>query len=227
MGIGAAGGFEAGVGFGEAFADLAAAGHTEVLFGTPAAGGKALGIVQKIEAVAGSTEILFIAEREVRLHGGTHTVDMAVGVLAGENILTCGEGIEVPVVGQELDGEVMVALAGAAFGGDEGVFAEGVGFIPAKRFIAVRSSVLGIAGDAARGQVGLNGVESLVEDFEGVRRLGELLGVNEANAEFVVGVGGETVLVPEMGSDGGCEFANQTVDFGLGGFVAGGGVGTG
>src|SRR6516164_9452498 len=80
------------------------------------------------------------------------------------------------------------------------------------------------AGEAAGRQMGGDGIERLVENLESIGRGGELVGVEQADGDFVVGVGGETVVVPEMLGDGGGEVAYNAVDLLLRGLVSGGGI---
>ena len=63
MRVGAAGRFKTGMGFGQALADLAAAGSAKVFIRSPAAGGEALGGAEKLKAVARRAKV-FLRRRD-------------------------------------------------------------------------------------------------------------------------------------------------------------------
>ena len=67
---------------------------------------------------------------------------MAVGVLKGENVIACGEGVEVGLVFQVALGHVAVERLAAALIGEKQIFRQGVGFVPGIRSILVRTSAL-------------------------------------------------------------------------------------
>ena len=82
------------------------------------------------KAVAGGGEVVLAAVDEVGLHGGVERVDVAVGVLAGQNVVAFGERVEVGVVLKEAAGELAVAVACSACVGEVEVFGQRVGFVP-------------------------------------------------------------------------------------------------
>src|ERR1019366_511485 len=73
VGVGAARSLKAGVGLGEALADLTATGLAKLLIRSPAAGGETL-FTHKVEAVAGRAKMLLAAEHQIGLHGAAHCV---------------------------------------------------------------------------------------------------------------------------------------------------------
>ena len=92
-------------------ADFAAARNAEELIRAPAAGGKALCRAQKIKTVFRGAEMLRVAQYQVGLHRGAEGVHVAVGVLAGQNIFTARERIEVEIVFDEAAGQFAIARA--------------------------------------------------------------------------------------------------------------------
>ena len=129
----------------------------------------------------------------MRLHGAGKGVDMAVGVFTWENILACCEWVEVPVVGEIAGGEVAIAVAGAAAVGDEEVLGQRVGLIPAEGIVGVRAGVLLVAGECAWRHKRQCCVDGCIESGKGSGVAGELMGVEQADGDFVVGVCGKAV----------------------------------
>ena len=92
------------MGLGQALADLPAARRAEIFIRAPSSGRETLGRADKVKAILRCAQMLLAAQHKPRLHGAAHRVHMAVGMLAGEYILTRGKGIPVPVIRQEPDG---------------------------------------------------------------------------------------------------------------------------
>jgi hypothetical protein len=67
---------------------------------------------------------------------------VAVRVLSGENVLTSGQGIKVPVIGKKALGQVTVAVAGASGIGEEEILRQSVELIPAKGLVRVGPGIL-------------------------------------------------------------------------------------
>lgn len=70
----------------------------------------------------------------------------------------------------------------------------------------------------------LHGIQSLAESLQRARRLSELVRIQKPDGNFVVGVGREAIVAPEIGRDGGREVAHDAMNFFLRALVAGGGV---
>ena len=212
------------MGLGEAFGEFVGVGFDEAFVGAPASGDVALG-EDEGEAVLRCGEVLLAAVGEVGLHGGAEAVDVAVGVLAGEDVFVQGERAEVGVVLEEALGELAVARAGSALVGEVEVFGKGVGLVPCPGDVFVRAGGHLGAVEGFGGEERQDGVGGAVEDGEGLRILCELMRVDEAAVGLVEGVGGDAVVFVEFFADGGGEAGDETLNLGLGGFVAGDGVG--
>ena len=102
--VDAAGCLEAAVGVGERVGEAVGAGLAGRLSFGPQPPVAKLCSETKLEAVACGFEMLLAAVDEVGLHGGGERVDVAVGVLSGEDVLAVGERIEVGVVLKEAAG---------------------------------------------------------------------------------------------------------------------------
>src|ERR1700733_2755630 len=97
MPVGSARGLETGMGFVQALPQAPLAGLEQAFIWSPASGGVTL-LGQHGKAVAGSAQMLFAAESQIGLHGGTESVDVAIGVLAREHVDSFRQGIEGGVV---------------------------------------------------------------------------------------------------------------------------------
>ena len=195
--VGAAGSFEAGVGAVERLGELIGAGGAEGFVGTPAAGGEAL-LANEAEAVLGGAEMLVAAVGEIGLHGGGERVEVAVGVLAGEDVLIFGERVEVSVVFKEAGGELAETRAGAALVGEIEVFGESVGLVPAEGNVGHGAGLHLVPVEGFGREEGEDDVGGFVEDVESDGVGGELVGVDEAAGDLVGGVGGETVAFVKL-----------------------------
>jgi hypothetical protein len=225
--IGAAGGFEAGVGIGEAGAVVAGTGNAEGFVGSPAAGRIALGVADEGESVAGGAEMLFAAEDEVRLGGGAEGVDVTVGVLAGEDVAALGKRVEVVAILEEAFCEGEIAGIAGAVVSEEEIFGEGVALVPGPGNVGVGAGGHFGTGEGLGRKEGEDDVGRVSEDFEGVGIVRELVSVDEAAGGFVGGVSGEGIVAPEIRRDGLGVSADKAGDFGLRRLVAGGGIGAG
>ena len=172
---------------GEAVAESAAAGSDEGFVGTPSAGGEALG-AEHGEAVAGGAEMLLAAGGQIGLRSAGQRVDVAVGVLAGEDVLAVSKGIEVPRIGEEAPGEIAITVASAALPGEEEVFGQGVGLVPCVGLVFGVQRGLLVTGERTGRQRWQGGVERGVEYLEGVGVGGELVRIKEAELEAFQGV---------------------------------------
>ena len=233
VGVAAAGGFEAFVGFGKAGVEVAAFGGAEAFVGAPASGGEALRGDDHVEGVACGAEVLLAAGGEVCLHGGAEGVAEAVGVMAGEDVFVFGEWVEPGLVEEIAGGHLLVAVACASLGGEEEIFGQGVGLVPAVVVGGVVADgcaplALGlVAVECVGRKMRLGCVGGAIEEGECLREFDELMGVDEADDYFVVDVGGEAEVGVEASGDGGFVEREELLDFGARAWVMIDGVASG
>src|SRR5579863_7352050 len=117
--------------FGEAFAQLAAAGFAKLLVRSPPTRGEALR-AHKIESVARCAQVFFVAKNEVSLHGAAQGIDVTVRVLSRKHVFARCQRIPIPVVGEVTLAHFLVAASAAALPGQKEVLWQRIGLIPAE-----------------------------------------------------------------------------------------------
>src|SRR5208282_5455370 len=141
MSVGSARSLKTGMSFIQALAQPSLARFDQALIRSPAAGGVAL-LGQHGEAIARRAQMLFAAQREISLNGGTEGVDVAVGMLAREYVDSFRQWIEVSVVFEETRGHLAIENLPTALIGEEEIFGQSVALIPCIRLIFVGTSTL-------------------------------------------------------------------------------------
>src|SRR6202034_3526731 len=106
--------------------------------------------------------MLFTAQRDVSLHGGTESIHVAIGVFEGQNVVAFRERIEVRVILQILLGHVAIEGFAAALIGEKEIFRQSVGFVPGVGRVFVGAGTLFLTRQRFFGEISGDGVRELL-----------------------------------------------------------------
>src|SRR5579871_6917730 len=110
--------------------------------------------------------MLLTAIGEVGLHSRVERVDVAVGMLTGENVSVFGQCVKVRVVLQEALCELSISCTCTALVGEVEVFRQSIAFIPGEGDVLVGAGCHLIAVESLGRKVGQDGIGGTVEDSE-------------------------------------------------------------
>src|ERR1700691_5688783 len=130
MAVRTARGLEAGVGSDKALAYIPATRLAEGFIRSPTASGKALRGANELESVLRRSQMHGAAIDQISLNCGTKRIEMAVGMKAGKDVISFGEGDKVVLILEESLRQLTIAQIAAAQVGEIKVFWKGVSFVP-------------------------------------------------------------------------------------------------
>jgi hypothetical protein len=171
-------------------------GNNEGFIRAPAAGGVAL-LLNHAKTVCRRAQILFITQHQVRLHGGTQSVDVAISMFAREHILSLCQWPEIIFL-NETHGEIAIARVPTALVGEKQIFRQRISLIPSVGNDLVRPGSLLCTAQSFLGKIWQDRLRGAPVDVERIWILCELVSVDQATACFVVGVRRQVIIDVEL-----------------------------
>src|SRR5215469_14047031 len=186
------------MGFAETVAELSGSRFTEAFVGTPASGRKALGSDEHFKTVPSRPQMLFASQGDIRLHRRTEGVHMAIGVFERQNVVALGQRVEIGVIFQILFRHLPIEDISAALVSKEQVLGQSVGLVPSVGSIFVRPGPLFLTRKSLLGQIRGDRMRQLSVNVERLGVVRELVGIDQAAGQLVVGVGREAIVDKEL-----------------------------
>ncbi len=205
----------------KARAERAAVRNHKVLVGSPAPRGEALRRDHR-ETLLRCRQVQGIAKRKIGLCRGTQRIDMAVGMFSRQRILAAHKCCEEFVIEKAPTELPMNPLAGQV-PRQELIFRQGVALIPGVLAEILAGLRMLVARYGVRRQIRQRGSSGTVEGCACGLIEAELLRIEQAADELIVGVGGEAIVAIEAAArvHSRREAVHQALHFGARGRIPG------